>query len=142
MRRRTRHSLVPPIYRPDVGPERTGPGCERYPRNASMNRTRAPMRMAALVYMRPASQVRPTMDARVSAAARATCQNGTSLLAIRTAMRIGVNGGSNEHTVARGPLGFGSAAYMSRYPAIWKIEIGATALWTSSWRETREATAA
>jgi hypothetical protein len=31
---------------------------------------------------------------------------------------------------------------MSRYPAIWKIEIGAMALWTSSWRETREATAA
>ncbi len=107
-----------------------------------MNRTRAPIRMAALVYMRPASQVRLPMDATVSATARPTCQKGTSLLAIRTAMRIGVNGGSNEHTVARGPLGFGSAAYMSRYPAIWKIEIGATALWTSSCRETREATAA
>jgi hypothetical protein len=51
-------------------------------------------------------------------------------------------GGSNEHTVARGPFGFGSAAYTSRYPAIWRIAIGATALWTSSWRETREATAA
>ena len=76
-----------------------------------MNRTRAPMRMAALVYMRPASQVRPTMDATISATARPTCQNGTSLAAIRTAMRMGANGGSNEHTVARGPLGFGSAAY-------------------------------
>jgi hypothetical protein len=57
-------------------------------------------------------------------------------------MRIGANGGSNEHTVARGPLGFGNDAYTSRYPAIWRIPIGATALWISSWRETREATAA
>ena len=106
-----------------------------------MNRTRVPRWSAALLYMRPASQVRPTMDATISATARPTCQNGTSLAAIRTAMRIGANGGSSEHTVARGPVGFGSAAYMSRYPAIWRIEIGATALWTSSWRETREATA-
>ncbi len=106
-----------------------------------MNRTRAPIRMAALVYMRPASQVRPPMDATISATATPTCQDGTSLAAIRTGIRMGANGGSTEQTVARGPLGFGSEAYMSRYPAIWKIEIGATALWTSSWRETSEATA-
>ena len=35
-----------------------------------MNRTRAPIRMAALGEMRPASQVRPTMDATINAAAR------------------------------------------------------------------------
>jgi len=61
---------------------------------------------------------------------------------IRTTERIDANGGSIEHTMTRGLVGFASVAYMSRYPAIWRIEIGATALWTSSWRETREATAA
>src|ERR1035437_5579277 len=31
-----------------MGPERAGPSCEGYPRNSSMNRTRAPMRIAEL----------------------------------------------------------------------------------------------
>src|SRR5664280_3515136 len=124
-----------------IGREHAVPTHERYPRNASMKRTRVPRRRAALLYMRPASQVRPTMDATVSVTARPTCQDGTSLAAIRTAMRMGANGGSSEHTVARGPVGFGSATYTSRYPTIWRIDMGAMAPWTSSWRETREATA-
>jgi len=45
----------------------------------------------------------------VSTAARPTCQRATLLLAIRTAMRTGANGGSSEHTVARGPDGVGRA---------------------------------
>ena len=46
------------------------------------------------------------MDATVSATARPTCQNGTSMSAIRTAMTMGANGGSSEHAVTKGPLGF------------------------------------
>jgi hypothetical protein len=61
-----------------------------------MNRMRAPMRMAALAYMRPASRVRPTMAATVKAIARPICQAGTSPPEVRTTMRMGANGGSRE----------------------------------------------
>src|SRR6202142_184097 len=106
-----------------TGLEHVEPAHERHPRNSSMKRTRVPRWSAALRYMRPASQVRPTMDATISAAARPTCQNGTGLAAIRTAMRMGANGGSSEHTMTRGLAGFASVTYMSRYPVIWRIEI-------------------
>ena len=70
-----------------------------------MNLTRAPMRIAELAYTRPASQMSPAIAATIKASARPNCQAGTSPPEIRTAMRIGANGGGTDATRARGFVG-------------------------------------
>ena len=63
----------------------------------------------------PAGQRGKAGDARSGQCHRqATCQTGTSLPAIRTAMKIGEKGGSKETTVTQGAAGSGSAKYISR----------------------------
>src|SRR3974390_2829954 len=64
--------------------------------------------------MRPASQVSPTMAATVKTSATPTCQAGTSPPDIRTAMRIGANGGSSEATATAGGGGVGGGGVGER----------------------------
>jgi hypothetical protein len=54
------------------------------------------------------------MLATLRSTARPICQRATSLVAIRTDMRIGANGGSNERAVTRGVVGSGRATNTSR----------------------------